>query len=190
MLRRPFLSLLPHPTTACPAVQAITVQAAFGADGRLALAYSLQGDLDRLAIPAARPPAPVEGLWQHTCFEAFIGAAGSRAYREFNFSPSGQWAAFAFSGYRQREEAVLPALAVPGIVVRRLPGRLELDAILDRALLPALAAGEPVEIGLSAVIEAADGCRSYWALAHPAAQPDFHHRLAFTLTLPTTPTRS
>ena len=30
-------------------------------------------------------------------------------------------------------------------------------------------------IGLSAVIETTDGALSYWALAHPAEKPDFHH---------------
>ena len=32
------------------------------------------------------------------------------------------------------------------------------------------------DIGLTAVIETADGQLSYWALQHPAARPDFHHR--------------
>ena len=35
------------------------------------------------------------------------------------------------------------------------------------------------------VIETVDGERSYWALAHPAGQPDFHHRDSFTLALET-----
>jgi hypothetical protein len=32
---------------------------------------------------------------------------------------------------------------------------------------------------LTAVIEAEDGSRSYWALHHPKACPDFHHRAGF-----------
>jgi hypothetical protein len=40
-----------------------------------------------------------------------------------------------------------------------------------------------LQLGLSAVIEAADGSKSYWALAHCATQPDFHLRQSFTLTL-------
>jgi len=36
---------------------------------------------------------------------------------------------------------------------------------------------------LSAVIESADGTRSYWALAHPSDKPDFHHPDSFLLDL-------
>ena len=31
-----------------------------------------------LRVPAAAPPARADGLWRHTCFEAFIAAPGSR----------------------------------------------------------------------------------------------------------------
>lgn len=41
-----------------------------------------------------------------------------------------------------------------------------------------------LQIGLSAVIEEMDGTKSYWALAHPAGKPDFHHPDCFTLELP------
>jgi hypothetical protein len=42
-------------------------------------------------------------------------------------------------------------------------------------LLPADQAGELL-LGPSAVIEAPDGALAYWALRHPSARPDFHHR--------------
>lgn len=32
-----------------------------------------------------------------------------------------------------------------------------------------------LRLALCAVIEASDGSLSYWALAHPADRPDFHH---------------
>ena len=38
-----------------------------------------------------------------------------------------------------------------------------------------------------AVIEAVDGSVSYWALAHPAGKPDFHHPDGFALQLPPPP---
>ena len=40
--------------------------------------------------------------------------------------------------------------------------------------------------GLTAVIETLDGAISYWALAHPAEKPDFHHPDSFILILPET----
>ena len=41
----------------------------------------------------------------------------------------------------------------------------------------------PWRLGLSAVIEALNGEKSYWALAHPPEKPDFHHPDSFTLDL-------
>src|SRR5256885_16422013 len=63
----------------------------------LDIVYALEGDLSQLRIPSARAGG---NLWQHTCFEIFISRAGMDAYYEFNFSPSGEWAAYAFHRYR------------------------------------------------------------------------------------------
>ena len=37
-------------------------------------------------------------------------------------------------------------------------------------------------LGLSAILEEEDGTISYWALAHGAGRPDFHHPACFALT--------
>ncbi|MBL8399918.1 MAG: hypothetical protein JNL00_02570, partial [Candidatus Accumulibacter sp.] len=70
------LTLRRHPATPAPVVRTIEVHAARAADGGLALAYCLRGDLARLRIPAPRPPEAADGLWEHTCFEAFVGVLG------------------------------------------------------------------------------------------------------------------
>jgi hypothetical protein len=95
------------------------------------------------------------------------------AYREFNFSPSGEWAAYAFRSYR---EGAPFAISDPKIALRRSRGELELQASIpvDEGRL---------RVALSAVIEHGDGSLSYWALRHPAAKPDFHHPDAFALEL-------
>ncbi|MBE2260158.1 MAG: DOMON-like domain-containing protein [Rhodobacteraceae bacterium] len=177
------LTLCPHPATPAPVVRTIEAHAERRADGSLELSWCLRGDIARLLIPEARSAACADGLWQHTCFEAFVGAAGDPAYREFNFSPSGQWAAYAFAGYRQRD-ATPALLGPPRIIAGQSAGRLELAATLPPDALPAATAR--LQIGLAAVVEAADtvdGSHSYWALHHPAALPDFHHRNGFTLEL-------
>ena len=97
-------------------------------------------------------------------------------YREFNFSPSGEWAAFTFRGYRNGGE--LEVVRPPGIVVRRSEERLELDAAIHPDCLPP---GRTLQLGLSAVVEDVDGALSYWALRHPPGRPDFHHADAFAL---------
>ena len=67
-------------------------------------------------------------------------------------------------------------IAAPRIDTLIAPARLSLHATLElRALPPG-----PWRLGLSAVIEEANGRLSYWALAHPAGRPDFHHADCFT----------
>ena len=95
------LTLRCHPATPTPVVRTIEAQATILADGRLRIAYRLWGDMVRLRIPTTLSSDRTDMLWEHTCFEAFIAAEGETAYREFNFSPSGQWAAYAFSDDRQ-----------------------------------------------------------------------------------------
>jgi len=42
-----------------------------------------------------------------------------------------------------------------------------------------------LKVNLAAVIEEADGAKSYWAHAHPPeGPPDFHHPDCFVLELP------
>lgn len=170
-------ALVCHPQTPSQAVQGIVVAAAREAGGLLALSYSIRGDISRLAIPAARRPAPGERLWQHTCCEAFVARPPGAAYREYNFSPSGEWAAYAFQRYREGAAVEVPA---PRIELRSTRDELELRARIELAPGRALAA-------LCAVIEEAggglSGGLSYWALRHPPGKPDFHHAAGFTLEI-------
>ena len=124
----------------------------------------------------------VDDLWRHTCFEAFIGMKGSAAYYEFNFSPSGEWAAYRFRAYRDGESLDNEALA-PNISVEQAADRLRLAATLRLDHLTLIQPGATLRIGLSAVIEATDGSLSYWALKHAANKPDFHQADSFTLEL-------
>lgn len=149
-------------------------------DGGLQLHFELHPQLDALRIPAPVQAGFADELWRHTCFEAFVGSSKSLAYREFNFSPSGQWAAYAFTDYRQRDLSWQPSPA-PHVATHQTADGLVLEAQIPAALLPSDIGN--LHIGLSAVIEAADGALSYWALTHPGERPDFHQRTAFTLRL-------
>ena len=42
----------------------------------LVLRYEVLGDIDHLRLPTPMPHGPADGLWQHTCFEAFVGLTG------------------------------------------------------------------------------------------------------------------
>lgn len=172
-------SLLCHPSSPCPAVSAAKVSAELINNGTLALRYRLDCNPADILLPAPQPAAAANDLWQHTCCEAFIAALDGLAYREFNFSPSGQWANYCFTDYRARDTAFI-ATTAPQITIHYRDDGVQLDALLGREMLPAANAWQ---IGLSIVIESTDGSKSYWALAHCAAQPDFHRRQSFTLTL-------
>lgn len=171
-----------HPDTPCPALAsvAVTVRRPRG-EARLELEYALAGSIAELKLPAPAPPRRVTGLWQHTCLEAFIGLDGQHAYLEVNFSPSGEWAAWTFDGYRAgMREADLPA---PRIETRRAPRLLALRAELDLSGQPWLAAASRWRAGFTAVIERLDGSLGYWALAHPPGKPDFHAAAGRTCVL-------
>ena len=173
------LTLHRHPaSTAAPGLR-IAASVSRRPDG-LAFSFRLQADPAQLRLPAAQPAGAADGLWMHTCFEAFVAAAGTPAYREFNFSPSGQWAAYVFRDYRRRD-GTAPPMPPPTTTVRRTGDGVALEALVPAAALPPDTAGAGLEIGLAAVIERADGTLSYWALAHPAPRPDFHDRAGFVL---------
>ncbi len=164
-----------HPFAPCPWLESLVVKLDRQADG-LALSFQLRGDLKRLRLPPRAQRKPADGLWRHTSFEVCVRRDDAPGDREFNFSPSGAWAAYRFSGYREGMAAF--DLPDPDIVVQASSAKLQL-----RAYLADLPTG-PVSLALSAVIEDTEGGLNYWALAHPGEQPDFHHPAAFTLELP------
>lgn len=148
----------------------------------LQLTYVIEGDLARLRVPPARAPRIAERLWQHTCCEVFIARKGALAYHEFNFAPSGEWTAYAFTRYRDGGPVADESLD-PRIAVRSGADKLELDAAIRLDRLSAMYAGATLSLGLSAVIEDQDGALSYWAAKHPPGNPDFHHPDAFAVEL-------
>jgi hypothetical protein len=150
--------------------------------GALAFSYTLIADIHQLLIPLAAAPRRVDGLWQHTCFEAFFGMKDSLAYYEFNFSPSSEWAAYRFRAYRDSGPIDDEAFA-PIISLEQADDRLTLAATIRLDRLPLIQPGTTLQLGLSAVIEATDGSLSYWALKHPSDMPDFHHPDSFVLEL-------
>lgn len=131
--------------------------------------------------PAAAIPRRLDGLWQHTCLEAFVAAVDQEAYLELNLSPAGDWNVYGLEGYRRGLAPLAEVTKLPACIDRK-SHRLELAVTLP--LPPSLAAAPQLAVGLTAVLEASDGQLSYWALQHPAAEPDFHLRAGFTLICP------
>jgi hypothetical protein len=143
--------------------------------------YVVVGRIDDLVLPSPAPPLRANNLWQTTCFEAFLAPGQAPGYRELNFSPSSQWAAYDFLAYRDgMVQAPLPAAPETEISVRA--DRLELTVALSLDL-----SRETYRLGLAAVLEERGGGKSYWALNHPGGAPDFHHPACFDVDLPPAP---
>jgi hypothetical protein len=174
-----FVEMSSHPGSIGRAARRVVVDVRWSAQTRkLALRYRIEADADRLLVPAPCTPRRADGLWRHTCFEAFVQPAQQDGYAEFNFSPSGEWAAYGFD-QRRKGMRSLELPAPPGIDCTRGAGGLELCVTLQLDGLPA----PPLRLGLSAVVEDRDGALAHWALRHPAGPPDFHDPESFTLRL-------
>jgi hypothetical protein len=161
----------------------IEVHAARSQPGSLALRYILTGNVSDLRMPPMAAPTRADGLWRHTCFEAFVRVSPGAAYYEFNFAPSMQWAAYRFSAYRSGRSDMSDVHA-PHLEARTTATSYELRASLETAEMPDLPSDVPWQLALSAVIEESNGRKSYWSLAHPSGKPDFHHPDCFALDLP------
>jgi hypothetical protein len=173
--------LVAHPETPRAAVAGIAVEARLATAATLVCSYSLHGDLARVRLTDGRAGHRADGLWEHTCFEAFIGTPGERGYYEFNFSPTLAWAAYEFTGYRA---GMAPATLseAPGLHVHRSAGRLQLTATVHLRGLT-LCESPVLRLAMAAVIEDERGALSYWALEHPPGRPDFHRPENFTIEL-------
>jgi len=174
--------LLAHPDAGGESVWSIAAEAQFTTGSTLSCRYTLRADMARVRLPRIRAGRRADGLWRHTCFEAFVAAPGSSAYHEFNFSPALDWAAYRFQDYRTDMSAATLAQA-PGLKVHRDSDGLELAATVHLGGLALLENAHELRLALAAVIEEEDGRLAYWALRHPPGNPDFHHPESFTLEL-------
>jgi hypothetical protein len=168
-------SLVAHPAFRSAKVERVSVRWGRVADGRIMLRWRVDG-AQALVLPKPAPPTRADDLWKSTCCELFV-SLGQGRYREYNFSPSGQWAAWDFSGYRSRSGNHEP-LAVPEIAVDTGASVFTLTVFLSGEELAGAS-----HAALTAVL-AEDRRLSYWALRHPGLQPDFHDPTCFVLPVP------
>lgn len=116
-----------------------------------------------------------DGLWNATCFEAFLNPMGSSKYFEFNFSLNPAWNAYQFEGYRTPH----PATPTTDFVFKSM----NWDPRKKRLLME-LQNHTPYSrfrVGLTAILLEKSGVKHYCALAHKGPQPDFHLMDSFIL---------
>lgn len=181
--------LLLHPQMTCDPARSVWADAERISSHLLRCTFRVEGNLASLRVPPPSQPQRTDFLWQHTCFEAFLGADDSPAYHELNLSPSGDWAIYGFRNYRDIESIGEDASALRINCVSTTRS-LRLEATVDlQALAPAYL-GANLRIGLCVVLEEGDGSISYWALHHRPGPADFHHADSFTVQLPSPDSRS
>lgn len=174
------VELLLHPSCTRGAIRRFSASIGVGASpDELQFSFRIDGAIGRLRLPECGSALRTDGLWQHSCFEAFVRADANDSYHEFNFAPSGDWAAYRFASRRSGQQS--PALPTPRTEFRRTAEAFELNAAVTIAGIPDLAQARVLQAGLAAVIEHQDGEHSYWALAHRGPQPDFHDPETFQL---------
>lgn len=167
-----------HPLSENGFVEGIAVQVDRAEGERLRVKFTLHGLINQIHFSQIAQPERMDELWKDTCFEMFWGGSGQGGYFEYNFAPSGQWAAYAFTGYRQGMTEL--SCAPPRIDCSKGEKIFEMTVNLD---LPEALHDMDAMVGFSAVIADKSGRISYWALAHPPGKPDFHHKDCFALQL-------
>lgn len=174
------LNLQCHPATPVSALEGITIEWSMSRAGTIWLRYHVSGSVEQVKLPVDQDQTErMDNLWENTCFELFLGEPDKEQYCEFNFSPSGNWAAYSFRRYREGMASLALAQA-PEIFMDFSDSHVALEVTFG---LPDVWIENALDANLSAIIETQNGEKSFWALAHPAAKPDFHHRDGFTLKM-------
>jgi hypothetical protein len=186
--------LTAHDSTQSTAIQSLTARVTVTEPRLLTVRFCLQADMSRIRVASVENAVPgrADGLWKHTCFEAFLRPGDSRGYYEFNFSPAKQWAAYHFDAYREGMTEVQFTTEPPGkgssgngpqIRVRKEPDRLELDVTVPLPLSVTAGAAPALRLAVTAVVEEENGRLCYWSARHPPGKPDFHHPDSFAIEL-------
>ncbi len=172
--------LIPFPTSGIPAI-AITGNVSFQ-NNVLALYYSVEGNIENILLPSpSAHPSRRDELWKTTCFEFFLAIKDRPEYWEFNISPSGDWNVYRMDSYRRvgfREE---PAISHLPVQTLREKDEFSMEVSVDVGAI--VRPDHELQMAVTAVIQTKNGNETYWALAHPAPQADFHIRQGFILSL-------
>ena len=176
------LNLVPHPATPPSGAEFkvwvnVDHAGSLGATASTNFWFGIGAPAGRFVIPeAVEAPGRAENLWERTCFEAFLRCQTGPGYREWNFAPSGDWAAYDFTSYRDgRSDA---EVAAPYVRVEDNMTWWALGATI------AVDAESAWQLGLSVILEQTCGTKSYWAIAHSQGKPDFHDPACFAVHLP------
>lgn len=134
--------------------------------------FKLNGDLSKIILPTfTHQSKRQDELWKSTCFEAFV-AISQNNYIEFNFSPTGNWNCYRFSGYRENMRQFSEIELLDFTI---LSNNSENQGNYHCRMSVKLANPLPIsKMGMTAVIQTTNGNINYWALKHGGEKADFH----------------
>ena len=166
--------LMLHVACGLGPIRAVTASVTATPDGCVA-EFLIDGQVPAIILPPPATPARRDNLWKTTCFEIFWQPLGDTCYREFNLSPSGQWAAYDFDSFREgMRDAPVDAIAIAC-------AHDENGLVLKASIAAALPA--PAQVALNAIVEHPDGGMQFWALGFPPGKPEFHSEACRTLII-------
>lgn len=113
------------------------------------------------------------GLWEGTCFEAFLRNETTNQYLEFNFSGTGWWNAFLFEKKGQDLSEYLPIKIESHRFIKSKRFR-SFEFSVKTSLLPFDFNQGKFSLGLSTILVNDHHEKEYFALKHLKDQPDFH----------------
>ena len=155
------LLLKPHPGMPPDAVSSVSCGVSWRNAGEWVFSFNVAEPPEALRLPKPVAAARADDLWATTCFELFVRRPGERSYIEFNFSPSGRWAAYAFDDYREGRRDL--DIAAPRIMTSD-PGQF---AQASLAQLEALGIDPETARSMAEAISPGDGPISQFALTTP-----------------------
>lgn len=178
--KRVGVELVAHP--ACgelAAVGAVTVHMT-ATPKVLRLSYDLRSHV-AIKIPGlhAERASRCDELWLHTCCELFTrDPQHSGPYLEFNFSPAGDWASYAFDDTLRGMRSPPWPDSIEPPEVKSIMTQAESDLFRYRLVvdlsIPRSVLGSQSQLFPTVVLETMAGT-SLWAIWHPTDRPDFHH---------------
>ncbi|MBS1972420.1 MAG: hypothetical protein JSU04_19095 [Bdellovibrionales bacterium] len=116
-----------------------------------------------------------DGLWQATCFEAFLQPSGQAKYYEFNFALNPAWNGYEFTAYREPQ----PPKATADFVLKAMSWNSEQKHLIVR--FENKSGATKFQAGLTAILQEKSGIKHYYAVAHKGPKPDFHLSESFIL---------
>ena len=172
-------TLIPYPAANIPAIE--ITGAIIRQDNIISIHYSVRGEIKNILLPNPSTSSRKDDLWKATCFEFFIAIPNLPEYWEFNMSPSSEWNIYHMDTYRRigfREESAIDELQ---FAFKQTANEFSADISVNLHSIIRLV--QNLQVNVTAIIQTKDKNETYWSLAHPSQQADFHLKESFIINI-------